>query len=298
MQAHQQMRKVLGTVVLVLAVACTGPEALPQLRAYDAAVQQTSVASGRLLDELSVAERKLLQDQAGKPGPTAPLGVDELFDPKKATIFATEADPPLTHAYRRALEVVASYNSALIALAEGRGLETLQADAGRLADELAGIAELAGIGASAVPGLGATLPALRLAIDEAAKAASRAAFREAFLREYSVVDGILVAMRDGTADVFPILTRSNLALLRRARIENAPPGIRAALAARHEAWRAALSDWVVLIDETRAAMAAVRARLNSPEVQLADIADRSAQLRALAGAIRLSLVRARSDVQP
>lgn len=277
---------------LLLLGGCARPVPVAEMRAFGAAFQQMRAASDSLLDELAVAERRIGQSTP-RQGVARPVGVDETFDPDRAAVFATNGAPDLTRAYRGALQVIGTYTEGLIALAEGRPVEELHAAAGRLGREVFGIAALLG-GAAALPALVPALSVLSSIADEAGAAATRAAFQAEFLEGFPVVDGLLGEMRAGTARIFPILARQTALALRDARLAGASAEARALLVQRHEAYRTALSDWVMLIDEARLALREVKARLEAPAglgEQVGDLAERAARLRILAAAMRSALPR-------
>lgn len=280
---------------LLLLGGCARPVPVAELRAFGAAFQQMRAASDSLLDELAVAERRIGQSTQ-RQRVARPLGVDETFDPNRAAVFATNGAPDLTRAYRVALQVIGTYTEGLLALVEGRPVEELHVSAVRLGREVFGISELMG-GPAALPALFPALSALSSIANEAGAAATRAAFQAEFLGGFLVVDGLLKEMRAGTAQVFPILARQTALALRDARLAGASAEARALLVQRHEAYRTALSDWVMLIDETRVALHEVKARLEAPAglgERVGDLAERAARLRVLAAAMRSALPRGAS----
>jgi hypothetical protein len=292
MARSSSWRGVVLVGLLLMLGACARPVPVAEMRAFGSAFQQLHAASDSLLAELAVAERRLGQTTP-RTGVARPLGIDETFDPDRAATFATDGEPDLTRAYRGALQVIGAYTEGMIALAEGRPVEELRGAAGRLGREVFAVAAILG-GAAALPALVPALPVLSRVAEEAGAAATRAAFQEHFLRGFPVVDGLLVEMRAGTAQVFPILARQTAIALRDARLAGASAAARAPLVARHEAYRTALSDWVLLLDEARVALREVKARLEAPPglgEQVADLAERAARLRVLAASVRGGLPR-------
>ncbi|MCW8085275.1 hypothetical protein [Sabulicella glaciei] len=271
------------------------------MRNYAEAFGRAHRASGDLLDEFAIAERRLGREE-GRAARARALGVDPIFDPARAVYFASDARPPMASATRRALDVVVAYNEGLLALAEGRALSELRGEAARLGSELLALGSVVA-GGPVLAGLPAILPLLSTAADRAQQAASRATFREEFLKGFPTVDRILSELRAGAPTMFVVLTTPGVDRLRRARLDGADLADRAAVVARHEAYRTALSDWVVLLDEARLAMGAVKTALETASnvpgtpgiASAADMAGRAALLRDLSAAVRAALLRARGE---
>ncbi|WP_207537254.1 hypothetical protein [Sabulicella rubraurantiaca] len=272
------------------------------MRSYAEAFSRTHRASEDLLNEFAIAERRLGREE-GRAARTRALGVDPVFDPARAVYFASSATPPMAQASRRALAVVAAYNEGLLALAEGRGLSELRGEAAKLGSELLALGSVVG-GGPVLAGLPAILPVLSAVADRAQQAASRAAFREAFLEGFQTVDQILSELRAGVPTMFLVLTTPGVDRLRRARLDGADLPDRAAIMSRHEAYRTALSDWVVLLEETRGAIRAVKTAIETASsvqgttslANAADMAARTARLRDLSSAIRAAVMRARGEI--
>jgi len=286
----------LVTLVWLVLTGCAGPVAQQEFQTYVTSFEQMRGATNSLLDEVGAGERRRGQAVlSARPSSPRPLGVDESFRVADAAFYASNAEPPLTRAYRNALRVIVLYNDTLVGLVEGKTLGELKTNAAELGSEALALAAVV-TGMAVAPLIAPALPAIQLLADQAVAAASRAAFKDAFLRNFTAVDALFSKMREGAPDLFDVLARENLARLRQARLDGLSDAARAELIARHEAYRSALSDWVIMIEETQVAMRDVRTVLQAPaglNASTTDLTERAIKIRVLASTIRTTLSRAR-----
>ncbi len=283
---------------LVSAVAlsgCAPSRGLVPFRAYEASFAKVRDASEALLDRVALAERAQARRVIARQ---SPAGIDigvEPFRPTQHVYYATGIDPPLTAACRSAIAAVSAYNATLLAMAEGRGLDELKAGAGRFGAEVSGLLTLVGAGGSLAP-IRAALVALGPAIDEALKAASRAAFEEAFLRNFDTVDSILALLAGDVA----VELEAKLTTDKRNALVNHTTGLRrlsndqvARLREEIQAADTAIYDWIALIEQARRAMAATRTALTAPvapDIHANELADSAARIRVLAASVKSALM--------
>jgi len=316
--------------LLVMVGGCVSTAGLPEFRAYQDAFTQAEAASAAILDELAVAEREAarrLIRSGQEPVTTVPAvaaeavggaavtsspalsrtdrarierdGFDDRFYVRDAVYQADLGDPPGTAAIRRSLDSVAAFNAVVLAYAEGRALDELKAQAGVLATDvsaaLSAVALPLGVPGLALPGL---LPALKLVqegADAALQAASREAFREAVLARQPTIDAILVEVRDTAPTIFSLLTRGLSRAAKDLRDEDRAAEAEAAVV-KIESYRRLLANWVILLDQTRSALAATIVAIKGPRDQtaaLADVARSTAGLRERTARINALLVELR-----
>jgi hypothetical protein len=266
-----------------------------------------------LLDDLAIAERQAGQEIATNNAKQVTKGTVAQDDTKcqpgwKATddtdrtkgyinafcledagFYSKIGDPPLTQTFRRALALVGEFAKALVALADGSSaaaavtqVQQLVQDAESLAGSLPGAS---GIG-TAVNGI---VTALKPLANEAAKAASAEQERSVILEAQPQVAKLIVALQQAAPALFDVLTQQTQ---KRIRAADHP---QAADVARIEAYRVAISDYVVLLGRLREAwnQLAVAAKQPSNSASLASLTLTSAQIVADAATVRQSLAQLR-----
>lgn len=272
---------------------CAPSRGLVPFQTYTASFTKVVEASEALIDRVAVAERQEARHQFTGPSATSIEFQD--FRPTQYAYYATGVDPPLAAASRRAIGAVATYNATLLALAEGKGLDDLKAGAGRFGAEIAGLLALVGATPTFAP-LTVALKAAGPAIDLALQAASRAAFEDAFLKHYGTVDAILELLGERVADNFEAkLTagRRDALSISGRRAHPVSDEQVARLRAEIEAADTAVYDWIALIAQARAALAATKAALTSPvspAIRADELAETAARIRVLAASVKSALM--------
>ena len=295
--------------------ACASTAGLQEFRSYRTAFDNANAASDQILDELAIAEREAAhrliaagRDPVAAQPPATPtsrtaastiksVGFDQQFYLIDVPYQTDLVDPPGTAAIRRSLRAVAHFNDTVLAYGEGRGLDELKANASLVATQSAGAATAvaAALGSTiALPGLPAALGLLNEGMDLALQAASRAAFRDAVVAHQPDVEAILAGVRDTAPTVFSLLTRNIADTAKDLRDEGRQAEADAAVA-RLEGYRKLLSSWVVMLDQSRAALAAAVSAIQSPDqaMALADFAQGAADLRVRAARIEQLFVELR-----
>lgn len=290
---------VLRVLVLCGALAgCAGAQGVPEFQAYSHAFDEFQAVSNAIYDRAAHSERRnkltALCTDAKKDFP--PAGVElrycrdgaytsANFDPAQAAYFVADTDPPHMAAQRQLLKVVAAFNTALLAYAEGRALAPVQAELRKTAGELELL--VSAVGGTAVP-LGAALNVAESAFAALATAGSREAFRTLLLDHYDTVDKALLVMRNGAAGDRPggasLLFTLMTADLTRAVAGDARKGSPEQALREREDTRLVLSRWVVLLDRVRRALKDARDAVAAEATAL----DTARGLAVTAGEIRAS----------
>jgi hypothetical protein len=263
----------LGIVAAFLAaVVCAGcatSAPVAEVRLVGKAFDDLNAASAPLLDDLAIAERaqgKVAADvrakNRGGASTADQVGEDACATVTQVTVgsvkvqngfciddsyyYSELADPPATATFRRSLAAVESYTTVLLILAEGRNIEVAQAEVQSLAGNVGGVLELAGASGAgtALQGIaGALKPLLDVAAQHANAKELARNVKDAAPDAAKVVD----QLRRAAPEVFKTLTERPLARLRTQGLTN--DAVAAAEAARIEAYRAAVSNYVVLLDQ-------------------------------------------------
>lgn len=240
----------LAAIVLAMLVGCVSGRGIQEFALYQSAFEKTNATSNAILDQLAVQERELFLRQHR-------VGVHVSafdFDPAQAAYYTNSIDPPGTGAFRHALATVKAYNDLLYGLASGQTAAALGAKLGELQVNVGkGIAEtgsLLGFGAQSTgvaAALNTAFTQLKPFVDLALKYRTRQAFRVYIVQSAPIVRTMLEQVREGTKEIFPVLTAS---VLRRSREDIRSGALTSDEVKKIEDYRTILADWVVLIDAT------------------------------------------------
>ncbi|NLI31848.1 MAG: hypothetical protein GX422_03565 [Deltaproteobacteria bacterium] len=292
-----------------MAAGCVSTAGMAEFRLYHESFDRMSVTSATIFDELAAAERAKARELFKKglppipgtrtnPGTIRASGFDEQFYIEDAPYVSSIDDPPATAAFRRSLAAVAGFNSIILAYAEGRSLRELKQEAADLSSTARGALDVVeaakGIGILNMPAVGAALALVKAGADEALKTASRSAFREAVVAHQPQIDTILVTVRDGTPAIFGLLT-DDLADSAKDAMDAGDRRTAEVLISQIETYRRMLSDWVLLLDETRVALdatvAAIQTQFTCDTVMFTrDLSTATEGLRSRTESIRAAIV--------
>jgi hypothetical protein len=239
----------------LLLFGCTTYRGVEEFTLYQSAFEKTVATSTSILDQLAVKERALFQSHHRIKTEADVTG----FDPALATYYTDSVDPPGTAAFRRSLDTVKTYNDLLYGLASGQTAAALVARIGELGSNVgkaaansaglvsfASTANLADLGKLA-KGMNVAFTELQPFLTIALGFRSRDEFRRYLVANYPKVRNILVAIRNGTSVIFPILTAD---ILRRARVDPNSGALTAPEIEKIGTYQKLLADWVVLLDGT------------------------------------------------
>jgi hypothetical protein len=221
--------------------------------------------------------------------------VQDKFCPDDSYYYSELADPPGTRAFRQSLAAVGDYTQLLVILAEGRNLDEAKGQLVMLTGNI-GLALSAAGASGAGPTLNLLLQAFNPLLDLAAQGSNVKELKRLVVQESPKVEKLVGELRNQAGEFFTTLTeapmaRFNLALDR--------PDVEAAEAARIEAYRIAVSNYVVLLDQYGSLLGDLAKVYGQPEgaITLASLAERSAQLSAQADAWRRSLASLRAGLR-
>lgn len=280
--------------VVSIVLALTGPvgcaQGVAEFGAYTAAFSAQREAADQVLDRVGRAERILFnRASAGM------LGDFPDFEPADAAYFVAFGDPPVTGSLRASIGVLERYNIALMALAEGRDARAYLAQAAGLSAEMGatGMAlaaaqpRAAALVGGVVAGFDAGSAALAAAqqlIDAALTAASRAEFRDRLIAAAPEMRDLIDALRVAATPMFAVMRRA--AERTRTLAEGGGDVIDDPEALKRD--RALIAGWVLLLEQTRAALDAAAAAAQAPAAPAggASLAEATATLRALAQTIK------------
>jgi hypothetical protein len=297
-------------VIALLTAACTGcatSTPVAQVRLVGKAFEDLNGASAPLFDDLAVAERTNGKNAAdirarrhGSGGAmtegtdrcaTVSLAaagkaqVQDGFCPGDSYYYSELADPPATATFRRSISAVQGYTNVLLILAEGRNLEAAQAELQGLVGNLGGVLEIAGAG-----GYAAALKGFAAAVQPLLDVAARHSNAQELARNVRAVSpqaiAVVTKLRETAPELFTMLTEQPLARFRKLGLTNEE--LAAAEARRIDAYRVAVSNYVVLLDQYERLLGQLVAAYDTAgkPLTLAGLVDRSAQLSAQADAWR------------
>jgi phosphohistidine phosphatase SixA len=215
------------------------------------------------------------------------LGFIDGYCMADARYFADVGDPPATHSFRQGLAIIGKYADVLTALAEGRNLEEVHAQLDSLSGSIAGLASFVPGGAAAVPAIGPALSALQPLIDAAAQASNDREVRRLVAEGAGPAKDLIQALQDATPEIFAtLISRSHEAATSREARDT--PAIAQPEVEHIEAYRATVSNFVVLLEEIKNALDEVVVAAENPDraVSLQSLADQAARLRIYADAVR------------
>ncbi|MCP5441751.1 MAG: hypothetical protein H6968_01785 [Chromatiaceae bacterium] len=314
----------IAAFALLAVTGCATQPPVDEIRLVARAFDNLNTASQPLLDELALAERSQGQSAAlaradahskapSNTLPTSPgsepcpyiqiLGgrmegvpaVQDGFCREDSYYYSELADPPGTRAFRQALAAVGGYTQLLVVLAEGRNLDEASRQLAAITGNLGLALSAAGV-SGAGPTLNLLLEAFNPLLDLAAKGANAKELQRLVVQESLHVERLVKEMGNQAGEFFTTLTEASMA---RFNLALDKPDVEAAEAARIEAYRVAVSNYVVLLDQYGSLLSEL-VRIydqSGGALTLASLAERSAQLSAQADAWRRSLAALRAGLR-
>lgn len=300
----------LVCIAMLWLSACATSPPVAQVQQVAKAFDDLGAASAPLLDDLAIAERtqgrraalaRARHHSAASDGASTSANdrcsevtqasgagatlVQNGFCAEDSYYFSDLADPPATAAFRRALAAVGNYTNALVILAEDRNVPAANAQLQSLAGNVGTALAIAG-----ATSLGPALTGLASALQPVLKLAATQANREELARNVTQVApqvaAVLDQLRASAPELFNTLTEEAMARFRTQGLTS--PEIAQMEAARIEAYRAAVSSYVVLLDQYRALFQRLVDSYSAERgsITLSGLVDQSAELSAQADAWR------------
>jgi hypothetical protein len=191
---------------LVLLGACAPTVPRAQLQQASTAYDAVAAASGNLLTELAVAERRnFMQDLPDNRSlQEGDVVVPLQFDAQDAGYYGTVGDPVLTASVRRGLRVTGDYFKLLTILANGQGIDQALAQISALANSIGGIAAL-GTGGTAAPIIGVVVNGLQPLVRQWAEAKDMAELRRLVLEGAPKIDELLQQLEKSSSSIYRTL---------------------------------------------------------------------------------------------
>jgi hypothetical protein len=235
------MRRIIGAALL--AIVATGCADIPrrELGVYVEAFSKAADASEHVLDDYSAmlkASKARTAAPTNAPYAPYPLELPRPLPPESAL-------DPDAETRRLAFAVVADYNRALVALAEGKSAEEAADAASGLTRSAAAFATA--LGASAIPGAGALAGIAGTLAGAIERARAREEFKKAIVEGAPLVDGIFNLLAEDVASHYAL----HVAWANERRLLRASEAIEAAR--RLRALRAAYAAPSDMSDETEIA---------------------------------------------
>jgi hypothetical protein len=254
----------LALVILVAVAACASSSPREEVRQANAAYDAAAAAGAPLLDELAIADRRVAENAAraraqdGEKLTADGFTVLLTFDRAEAANVASIGEPVSVARQRRGLKVVGDYFRVLDVLAEGRNIETAKAQLQVLAGSIAGLATVATGGGAAA--LAPVVGALGPVIDAAARAENAQELKRLVLEGADDVDQLISALQASGPAMFDVLK----AAPRRAFNMLEDPQAQRGELEKIAAYRVAVANYVVLLEQLRTTLKALVAAVRTP----------------------------------
>ncbi|MBS0259531.1 hypothetical protein ACSV5S_04700 [Agrobacterium deltaense] len=271
-------------VIVFFLQGCTAT-GLREFELYRQAYEAQFAEANALLVDIAKAERKAWFDINGK---------DKNFAPDDAAYYVESVEPPLTASLRRSLQALNDYNAALVALGKGENaaaaVDRVTGFALNIKSASAAIGAIDGktappVVAQAALTLSPGLAQAKIAAEALLAAAGREEFRRRLVANGKHMDAFLVALRDATPSMHLLLNAGQNRY-------STDGGSAATRNAAFESNRLRLAGWVLLIDQSRVALARALAAASAPAgVSISSLNDASIELRVLAEKIRSERLR-------
>lgn len=312
------MRTLMCPLAAALMVAGCATTDVPvgDVRLVSQAFDNLNAASQPLLDELAVAERaqgKAAAEFRARRHATGTGGVDgndpcpkivllngippiqDGFCAADSDYYSEIADPPGTRAFRQALAATGDYTRLLVILAEDRNLDEAMGQLASLASHLGQAAASAGA-AGAGPLLNGLLQAFSPVLEQAGRRANTQELKRLVVQESPKVQALVAQLRSQSDAFFKTLSEAPMARYNLA-LDNVESSRNEA--AKVEAYRVAVSNYVVLLDQYKDLLGYLVQVYEAPRgsLTLAELNARSARLSAQAEAWRRSLAGLRAGLR-
>jgi len=248
--------------------ACTS---LPkvELDAYLSASQNVEAVTNGVLDRVVPYERAVVRAAVTGSAPGLPpictitSGGTAPYCYAARSGYAAVGDPPLVGAYRGLGDVVARFNTVLIAYADGVTFKLASQELARFSNAAKQIAAVPSpisvqTGA-AIGGIDQALTAIGPLASLALGVSDRAELRRFVLENHAVLDKALAAMSQNSNELYgTVVTGTNILASERI-------GQTKALQERRNAMRGIIAGWAVLLDDQRRLLSELHSAIEDPD---------------------------------
>ena len=291
----------LATLAGVLLLAGCASAPVDQIRYFSQAFAAVNTVGQPLLDDLAIAERaqgrQIAQRRAqgesevgnaACPKERVPwqvaagsTGFIRGYCLPDSGYFSDLGDPPATAQLRGGLLVIERFAAVLSLLAEGKNVDGAIGEVDALGQQVSGLLAVAGV---AEQPIGVALTALQPILASAARQANAAEARRLILLGAPKVSVLVAALHSAAPAMFDTLIEASAQ--RAVLLEQ--PGPVATEITRIEAYRVAVANYVVLLQQLQSAWDATLAAATAPNGQagIASLVAQTAELRSNAEAAR------------
>ena len=296
---YSATRLVMLAALLALAGCASAPA--DQIRYFAQAFAAVNTVGQPLLDDLAIAERaqgkqiahRRAQGQSEVGNAECPKervpwqvaagasGFMRGYCLPDSGYFSDLGDPPATAPLRGGLAVIERYAAVLSLLAEGKNVDGAIGEVDALGQQVSGLLAVAGV---AEQPIGAALTALQPILASAARQANAVEARRLILQGAPKVSVLVAALHNAAPAMFDTLIEASAQ--RAVLLEQ--PGPVAAEITRIEAYRVAIANYVVLLQQLQSAWDATLVAATAPKGQagIAALVAQTAALRSNAEAAR------------
>jgi hypothetical protein len=304
--------------MILIVAACSSNLPVEQVKSFSAAFKSANDAGQPLLDDLSVAERSQgktnAEARAGRATlevATPPVSSNESstigcpetkarwrdagsgmgfiqgYCVADAPYFAALGDPPATRGFRGGLTVLGKYVDVLTFLAEGGNVEELHAQLQDLSSNIGQLLAIVPGAAMAGPAINGALTQLKPLIDAAAKQSNAQEIRRLVIEGSPAAKQLIQKRKEATPEIFDTLTAAAADEATGRQARNNPAIVKPEIE-RIEAYRATVSNFVVLLDGLETALDKLVIVVESPDesASVQTLADETVNLRLYADAVR------------
>ncbi len=258
--------------IFLFTVGCTPPPTA-ELSAYRQTFVAFEAASDAVLNVVAPYERAALRASGAERScnDEEPLHRGNLaFCYGARDAFATIGDPPLVGSYRNLIEVIARFNTIVIAYSEGVSFRFISQDLEEFSKSVDAFAS-----SSVSEFVSAQITNSGRFLERASDLSDRPALLEFLHETYPIVDEAFLVMAVQSARLVGTIETGTSVLT------GEQPALGGQLVARSLEVRSIIANWTVVLDETRQALEGMGFALTNPEnleVRIRNIGDDAFQL--------------------
>lgn len=267
-------------VALILGplLAACAPLPKVELNAYTSAYSETQAVTNSVLDIIAPYERAVIRKAAhaqmvvrtGKVPPNVPSPCTDQIDPSHPYCYnvrsgyADIGDPPLVAAYRNLSDVIARFNSLMVAYANGVTGPLLKQDLDGLATSVTNLTKLAPIANTSSAGAKASFATMVTELTAIGNFVGpfvdRAQLRAFLTKNYHLVNKAMKVMAERSPELYANVAIGTSLFRREAKSKAESQ----ALVARQKNIRRLIANWTVLLGESRRLLGELDEAITNP----------------------------------